>query len=137
MPKIRPIKITESVRSAALRRPLVPDVKPDCDIAGFALHVTRRRAFWAVTYSPHGINPATAKRWGSTRYEFGDAQTMAVWEARADALAAKALVMAGRDPHREKLALRASMTASRSILPTTVHEALDAYEKALMATGAR
>jgi hypothetical protein len=137
MPKRELIKITETVRSAALRRPLVPDVKYDSEIAGFALHLTTRRSFWALTYSPHGRHPKTSKRWGSTRYEFGDAQTMAVTEARSAALAAKALVMGGRDPHREKLAQRASLTAQRGILPTTVREALTAYEQALMAMGAR
>ena len=91
----KPIKITENVRSAALRRPLKPDVIRDADIAGLALHVTKKRSFWAIAYSPHGTNPATGKRWGSTRYEFGDGQIMAVTEARAAALGAKALVLAG------------------------------------------
>ena len=137
MPKREPIKITETVRGSALRRPLKPDVIWDAEIAGFALHVTTRRGFWALTYSPHGTNPETGKRWGSTRHELGDAQAMAVTEARSEALTAKGRVMAGDDPHRARVLQRVSLTASRGVLPTTVRQALDDYEKALMAIGVR
>ena len=89
MPKREPIKITETVRGSALRRPLKPDVIWDAEIAALALHVTTRRGFWALTYSPHGTVPETGKRWGSTRHELGDAQAMAVTEARSEALTAK------------------------------------------------
>jgi hypothetical protein len=53
-----PIKITESVRADRLRRPLIPSVTKDAEVKGFALHVTGKRAFYAVTYQPHGLNPA-------------------------------------------------------------------------------
>ena len=62
---------------------------------------------------------------------------MTVKEARAAALAAKALVMAGRDPHREKLALRATETAQRGVLPQTSNDALDLYVQALSANRER
>jgi integrase len=135
MPKRQPIKITETIRSAMLKRPLKPDIAWDADISGFALHVVRKRSFWAFDYSPHGTNPSTGKRFGSTRYELGDGQTMPPWEARAAALAALALVRAGRDPHREKMALRAAQSTARSILPKTSDEALALYVQAL--TGLR
>ena len=126
-------KITEPLRSARLRRPLVPSVTKDTDIPGLALHVTTRRAFWALTYQPKGVNPATGKRWGGgVRYELGDAMLMAVSEARTAALAAKALVRAGRSPHHERMASTASAVAQRAILPSTVDEALGAYATALM-----
>ena len=99
--------------------------------------MTTRRGFWCLHYSPHGLNPETGKRWGSTRLELGDAQVMAVTEARSAALAAKARVMAGDDPHRAKVLQRRSLAIARGILPTTVRQALDDYEKALMAIGAR
>lgn len=126
-------KITETVRSAALRRPLKPSVTRD-EVPGFALHVTTQRGFWALSYQPRGINPATGKRWGGgVRHELGDALTMTVAEARTAALAAKALVRQGRDPQRDAKASRASQVAERAVLPQSAGEALDLYEKALMA----
>jgi integrase len=127
------IKITEPVRSARLRRPLVPSVTKDSDISGFALHVTTRRTFWALTYQPRGINPSTGKRWGGgVRYELGDAMLMTVSEARTDSLTAKTLIRQGRSPHHERLASTASAVAQRALLPSTVNEAFGAYTTALM-----
>ena len=128
-----PTKITETIRSAVLRHPLKPSVTRDSEIGALALHVTTQRGFWALAYSPHGLNPATGKRWGSIRHELGDAMTMTAAEARSAALAAKALVRQGRDPHREALASRAAQVAMRAVLPQSASEALDAYAKALMA----
>jgi integrase len=128
------IKITEAVRSNALRRPLKPSVTRDSEIPGLALHVTTRRSFWAFTYQPRGVNPATGKRWGGgTRHELCDAQMMPVSEARAAALAVKAVVRAGRDPHREHMASRASAEAARAIVQQSVAETLNIYERAMMA----
>ncbi len=128
-----PTKITETVRSARLRRPLIPGVTKDSDIPGFALIVTRTRRFWCQFYQPKGISPSTNKRWGGgVRHELGDAMMMTVAEARTAALAARALVRQGRSPHHERLASTASAVAERSILPTTVAESLDAYAAALM-----
>jgi integrase len=125
-------RINEPARSALLRRPLKPSVTRDADVPGLCLIVTGRRSFWALVYQVRGVNPSTGKRWGGgTRYELGDAQLMTVAEARGAALAAKSLVRQGRSPHNEAMALRASVEASRSILPTTVSDALDAYAKAL------
>jgi integrase len=129
-----PTKITEPMRSALLRRPLSPSVTRDCDIAGLALHVTTRRGFWAISYQPRGRNPITGKRWGGgTRHELGDAQLIGVAEARGLALAAKAVVRAGGDPHRERMASRASAEAERAVVPQTVAEALGDYDRAMMA----
>src|ERR1700722_16460257 len=98
-------KITETVRSAALRRPLKPSLTRDSEIPGLCLHVTTRRAFWALSYQPKGTNPATGKRWGGgVRHELGDAMLVPVSEARGLALAAKAVVRAGGDPHRAAMA---------------------------------
>jgi integrase len=126
-------KITESVRSTALRRPFKPVVIRDSDIPGLCLIVTTRRAFWALVYQPRGVNPATGKRWGGgTRHEICDAVLMPVSEARGAALAVKAIVRQGRSPHHEAMASRTNVEASRAIVPTTVAEALDTYERALM-----
>ena len=127
-------KITEDVRAARLRRPFKPSVARDTDIKGLALVVTTRRAFWCLFFQPRDTNPKTNRRWGGgVRFEIADAHKMSVKNARAAALAAKAEVQAGRDPHRERLASRASATAQRSIIPTTVGEALDDYARALAA----
>jgi integrase len=127
------IKITESVRSDRLRRPFKPSVTRDGDIPGLCLIVTTRRAFWALVYQPRGINPATGKRWGGgVRHELGDAMLVTVSEARAAALAAKSQVRQGRSPHHEAMASRANVEASRAIVPTTVAEALDLYDRAMM-----
>lgn len=130
------LKITENVRAARLRRvdgELVPSVTNDTEVLGFALHVVSKRAFWAVSYQPRGINPATGKRWGGgVRHELGDAYATPLSEARTAALAAKARVRAGEDPHREAMVSRASAEAARSAIPTTLSEALIAYEKAYM-----
>ena len=66
MPKIERKKITENMRTDALRRvdgKLKPSVLKDAEVSGFALHVTRQRSFWALSYQPRGLNPATSKRW--------------------------------------------------------------------------
>ena len=126
-------RITETTRSNALRRPLKPSITRDLDVSGFCLHVTTRRSFWALTYQPRGVNPSTGKRWGGgVRHELGDAMLMPVAEARAAALAAKAIVRAGRSPHHEAQASRAAVEAARAVLPTTVDQALASYERALM-----
>ena len=130
-----PTKITETTRANALRRPLAPSIIHDREVPGLALHVTSRRGFWAFSYTPHGVNPRTGKRWGSTRLELGDAMLMTVAEARSASLAAKAAVRVGKDPHRERLASTASSVAARSTLPQTAAEALALYETALMARG--
>ena len=127
------VKITEPVRSARLRKPLVPSVTRDSEVSGFALHITRTRSFWALSYQPKGVNPRTNRRWGGgVRHELGDAMLMTVAEARTAALAAKALVRAGRSPHHERLASTANAVAERAILPSTAGEALAAYTTALM-----
>jgi integrase len=125
-------KITEPIRTARLRRPLVKSVTWDGD--GFALHVTSKRAFWAMTYRPKGINPSTGRRWGGgVRHELGDAMLMTPEEARTAALTARLAIKLGRDPHRDRLASTANVVAQRSIVPTTSGEALAAYAAALAA----
>jgi integrase len=125
-------KITEAVRAAALKRPLKPDIIRDADISGFCLVVTSRRGYWALTYQPRGISPTTGRRYGGgVRHEFCSAEMMSVSEARGTALALKSQVRQGRSPHHEAMASRANSEASRSIIPTTVAEALDDYAKAL------
>jgi integrase len=134
-------RITEDVRSKALRRPpppsvsrFTPSVTRDSEISGLCLIATRRRAFWAFVYQPRGINPATGKRWGGgVRHELGDAMTMTVDEAGTAAILAKALVRQGGSPHHAAMASRASAEAARAIIPTTVAQALDLYERALTA----
>ena len=123
-------KITESARSAALKQPLAPSVTKDSEIAGFALVVTTRRAFWCQRLQPHGRDP-NGKRWRVVRHELGDARTMTVSEARKAALAAKVASQEGEDPHKERLASRASATAQRSIVPTTAGEAAALYAQTI------
>jgi integrase len=126
------IKITETVRQNRLRRPLVPSVTKDNEVRGLALHVTSKRGFWAITYQPKGLNPATNRRWGGgVRHELGDAMLMTVSEAASAALVAKGIVRGGGDPHRDRMAARANSEARRSILPTTSGEALATYAAAL------
>jgi integrase len=133
-PTMPAIKITEPMRTALLRRPFTPSVTRDRDVPGLALHVTTRRSFWALSYQPRGINPATNKRWGGgVRHELADAQLVGVAEARGLALAAKAAVRAGGDPHREHMVSRASAQAARAIVPPTVAEVLDDYARVMMA----
>jgi integrase len=104
----------------------------DTEIPGFALRYGSKRAFWTVTYSPHGMNAATGKRWGATRLELGDVGAVTLPEARRLALEAKAAVRAGRDPQREKTAARTTRLAARQTKVMTAAEALLAYETALM-----
>jgi integrase len=107
---------------------LVPSVTYDTDVPGFALYVTTRRAFWAITYQPRGINPATGRRWGAgTRCELSDAVETPLSDARTAARGVKADVSAGRDPHRERMSAIAAAVAARSILPETAADALEAY----------
>jgi integrase len=129
------LKITERVRAARLHRvegALVPSVTADTDVPGFALHVTTKKAFWALHYQPRGTNPRTNRRWGGdTRHELGDAFAIATANARAAARAAKANVSMGRDPHRERMAARAATVAERSVLPAIAADVLDAYLKTI------
>jgi hypothetical protein len=128
------MKITVTERDKMLRRPFKPSVTRDSEIPGLTLVVTSRRGFWAFVYQPRGRNPKTGRRWGGgVRHELGDAMLMSVTEARAAALAAKSQVLQGRSPHHEAMASRASAEAARAIIPTTVAETLDTYERALMA----
>ena len=77
-------KITELVRTARLRQPLVPSVTFDAEVSRFTLIVTLDRGFWALFYQLRGLNPATGKRWGGgIRHELGDAMLIPVAEARA------------------------------------------------------
>ena len=126
------IKLTEDVRALALRRPLARNAFRDTEVKGLTLVVTTRRALWCLVYQPRGTNPATGRRWGGgTRYEFADAMLVGVAKARSLALMAKGRVRDGYSPHHEAMASRSSVEASRSIIPTTVAEALDDYAKAL------
>jgi integrase len=129
----RTIKITETVRVAALKLPLIPSVTKDTEIRGFALIVTTRDAFWAQWLQPRGADPSTGKRWSVTRHRLGDARVMFTPEARAASLAVKAASQQGRDPHRERLASLASATAQRSIVLRTAGEAAALYAQTISA----
>ena len=135
-PKTR-VKLTATVVAARLRRvdgKLVPSVAHDSDVSGFSLIVTSRRAFWAVAYQPRGINPSTGKRWGGgVRHEIGDAYSLAPTDARAIALKVKARVRMGEDPHRERMALRADAEIRRTLLPSSVGDALSIYARVITA----
>ena len=128
-------KITLATLKRAFGEPREPSVTFDTGLPGLALHVSLKRAFWSFTYSPHGTNPATGKRWGSTRLELGEAAVTTLPEARRLALTAKAAVKAGRDPQREKADARRSSSAARgrsSPAAATTSAALTLYEAALV-----
>jgi integrase len=122
----RTVKITDTVRGAALKLPLAPAIVKDSEIRGFALIVTTQRAFWVQFLQPRGLRP-DGRRWSLVRHELGDAQVMVTAQARSAALAAKAAIQQGRDPHRERLASTASATAQRSIMPQTSGDAAVLY----------
>jgi integrase len=126
-------KITETTRAAALRQPLEPSVIRDSKIRGFRLIVTTRDAFWTQSLQPRGIDPSTGRRWTVTQHRLGEARRMTVLEARTAASAAKVATQEGRDPHRERLASRASATAQRSIVPTTADDAAALYAQTIEA----
>jgi integrase len=138
LPTRTPLKARARITLATLKSALKahePDVILDTELLGLALHIGSKRAFWTFTYSPHGTNPLTGKRWGSTRLELGEVGVVTLPEARRLALAAKAAVKAGRDPQREKTAARASLSAARGMarpVSVTAAEALDAYGNALV-----
>jgi integrase len=128
--------MTQATVGQALRRDangaFKPNVVEDAEITGLKLIVTTRRAFWALVYQPHGLNPLTGKRWGGgTRHELGDAMTTTLPDARASALRAKACVRAGGDPHRERMRARAEAVALRGRKSTRVAGLLDDYAHAL------
>jgi integrase len=126
--KIPRLKITDPIRDSRLKRPLKPSKTWDKEVRGFVLIVTTRRAFWALSYQPRGINPATGKRWGGgVRHELGDAFQTSASVARARALEAKAQVRLGRDPHREQMVAAAAQAAGRAHKPTTIGDALALY----------
>ena len=135
-PSRRRAKITLATLKRALgQNQREPSVTFDTELPGLALHVSPKRAFWSFTYSPHGTNPATGKRWGSTRLELGDVRVTTLPEARRLALAAKAAVKAGRDPQRERAAARRSSSLARGVArpaAATASAALALYEAALV-----
>jgi integrase len=126
--QIEPSKITEPARQATLKLPLRPSITKDSD--GFQLIVNTQRALWVEFLQPRGLRP-DGRRWPVVRHELGDARTMTVDEARTAALAAKLAIKQGRDPHRERLASRASSMAQRSIVPTTTAEVAALYAQAI------
>lgn len=132
MPKrpTRSVKLTDTVRVAALKPPLEPSIAKDSEIAGFQLIVTSRDVFWVQFLQPRGRDP-DGKRWRVVRHKLGDARTMTADEARAAALAAKVASRQGKDPHRERLASLASSVAQRSIVPQSVGEAAALYAQSV------
>ena len=114
-PSRRRAKITLATLKHALASPREPSVTFDTELPGLALHISLKRAFWTFTYSPHGTNPVTGKRWGSTRLELGEVGVITLPEARRLALTAKAAVKAGRDPQREKTDAHASSASARGM----------------------
>jgi integrase len=130
--KMPTLKITESTRQFALKRPLVPSVTKDEELAGLSLIVTTRRAFWAQMLQPRGLRP-DGKRWAPVRHELGDARTMTVQNARSASLAAKLAISQGKDPHRERLDARGASVARRLVVPTTATEAAGLYAQAISA----
>jgi integrase len=128
----RTIKITDTVRVAALKLPLAPSITKDSEIRGFALIVTTQRSFWVQFLQPRGLRP-DGRRWSLVRHELGDARVMVTDEARTAALAAKVVTKAGRDPHRERLASTASSVALRSIVPQTSGDAATLYAQTIHA----
>ena len=134
-PMRRRARLTFATLKHAVREPREPSVTFDTELPGLALHVALKRAFWSFTYSPHGTNPATGKRWGSTRLELGEVGVTTLPEARRLALTAKAAVKAGRDPQREKADARASSASARGMArpaAATTGAALELYESALV-----
>jgi integrase len=129
----RTIKITDTVRAAALKLPLIPSITKDNETRGFRLIVTTRDAFWSQSLQPRGVDPSTGQRWSVTQHRLGDAKTMPTADARSAALAAKAASQAGKDPHRERLASLASSVAQRSIVLQTVGDAAALYAQAFAA----
>ena len=128
-------KITESTRSTALKQPFSPSVAKDSEIAGFELIVTTRRAFWCQRLQPHGRDP-NGKRWRVVRHELGDARTMTVsWRPVKPRWRPNLAIKEGKDPHKERLASRASAVAQRSTIPTTAGEAAALYAQAIVARG--
>jgi hypothetical protein len=95
-PVKRTIKITDTVRVAALKLPLTPSITKDSEIRGFALIVTTRDVFWVQFLQPRGRDP-DGKRWRVVRHKLGDAQVMVADEARTAALAAKVASRSGRE----------------------------------------
>jgi integrase len=135
-PRSRRAKLTLAMLKHALGQgQREPSIIFDTELPGLALHVALKRAFWTFTYSPHGTNPATGKRWGSTRLELGEVAVTTLPEARRLALTAKAAVKAGRDPQREKAAARRSSSSARGMArpaAATTGDALALYETALV-----
>jgi integrase len=128
-------RLTLATLKRALGEPREPSVTFDTELPGLALHIAPKRAFWTFTYSPHGMNPATGKRWGSTRLELGEVGVLTLPEARRLALTAKAAVKAGRDPQREKMDAHAASSSARGMArpaAATTSAALTLYENALV-----
>jgi integrase len=124
-------KITEAVRAAALKLPLIPSITKDSEIGGLELIVNTKRALWGQFLQPRGRDPLTGRRWPVVRHELGDAMTMTVAEAHAASLAAKGAIRQGRDPHRERLTSLAVSVAQRSIIPTTAGDVAALYARTI------
>jgi hypothetical protein len=128
----RTIKITDTVRAAALKAPLTPAIIKDAETRGFWLIVTTRDAFWIQNLQPRGRDP-DGKRWRVTRHKLGDAMIMFTDEARTASLAAKVVSRHGGDPHRERLASTALSVARRSAIPTTAGAVAALYAQSIEA----
>lgn len=129
-------KLTQTTAGALLKRKPDGSFKPsatlDHEVGGLRLVVGARKATWTVDYKPHGTRE-DGRRHAKVRMTLGDAMTMSLPDARTAARAVKLEVAQGRDPHAEKRDARALAIAKRVLKPTTLAEALDAYEKDVLA----
>ena len=134
MPKPKPVKITEPVRSARLRRPLKPSVTHDVDTPGLALHVTTQPRLLgahlsaAGSQSPHRSalgrrRPTRTRR----RYDHDRGRSQ---RRGADGQSASSRRVGA--PTTKPWPLRPPLRPRAPSLPQTVDEALDAYTAALM-----
>lgn len=104
----------------------------DNEMQSLTLRIGKKRATWIYAYNPKGTNPASGKRWGGAKLVIGDAMAVSLPEARKRVAEAKVQVAGGRDPHKEKVAVRLAATAARGIAVITLGDALKEYEKSLL-----
>ena len=125
-------KLTQTTVGALLKRKpdgsFTPSATRDHEVGGLVGVVGVRKATWCVDYKPHGTRE-DGRRHAKVRMTLGDMMTMPLPDARTAARAVKVEVAQGRNPHAEKMNMRAQAIAERAVKPMTLAESLDAYEK--------
>jgi hypothetical protein len=99
-------------------------VVTDSERPGLALITNATSQTWSYSYKPHGVDPATGRRFNTKSATLGSPATLSPVEARAEANRVRDAVATGADPAAERKLEIAEAARSRA---ATVERAMADY----------